>query len=303
MYTCKYCQQEFEKSSALAGHVSHCSKNPNKKRTHEMYKNAARIGRLNYISKHPELYAEKDFDCTCNVCGNHYTVHITQKRFDKGDYRKTCSPRCANSHEHTQEWKDKISKGLKNSQKFYESYKNSLTKICKFCGKEFERKRKKDGHLSGTDFCSKECLSAFLSKNSKEKGCGGYISDKTYGHAGKYKGIRCDSSWELAFLVYHLEHDMFIERCHEVRKYSFHDKELKYFPDFVTDKGIIEIKGRPDERSIAKHNQHPDIIIYNYDDVKPMIQYTKQKYGSNFWDVLYDKKESRALQDRNLFVL
>ena len=294
MYTCKFCQREFEKPSALAGHISHCNKNPNKKRTHEMFLEAYKKGRITYVNNHQELYIEKDFDCICNVCGNHYTVHTTQKKYDIGDYRKTCSSKCSNSHEHTQEQNDKISNGVKNSKKYKkileEKRNKKYTRICNYCGISFERKRKKDGHLSESKYCCEEHKKLFLSKNSKEKGCGGYISDKTYGHGGKYKGIRCDSSWELAFLVYHLEHDMFIERCHEVRKYSFHDKELKYFPDFVTDKGIIEIKGRPDERSIAKHIQHPDIIIYNYDDVKPMIQYTKQKYGSNFWDVLYDKK-------------
>lgn len=70
---------------------------------------------------------------------------------------------------------------------------------------------------------------------------------------GWYKGIYCDSSWELAFLVYHLEHNLNIKRCTERRKYIFNNEIHIYTPDFITDEGIIEIKGRIDKKAIEKH--------------------------------------------------
>ena len=30
MFKCKYCDKEFEKSTAMAGHISHCEKYTNK---------------------------------------------------------------------------------------------------------------------------------------------------------------------------------------------------------------------------------------------------------------------------------
>jgi hypothetical protein len=63
------------------------------------------------------------------------------------------------------------------------------------------------------------------------------------GKQGWYKGIYCDSSWELAFLVYYLDHNKNIKRCEEKREYIFNEETHIYYPDFITDEGIIEIKG------------------------------------------------------------
>ena len=32
MFKCKYCNREFEKLTVLAGHISYCKENPNKKK-------------------------------------------------------------------------------------------------------------------------------------------------------------------------------------------------------------------------------------------------------------------------------
>ena len=58
-----------------------------------------------------------------------------------------------------------------------------------------------------------------------------------------YKDINFDSSWELAFILYHLDHNLMIQRCTERRYYIFEGIEHTYIPDFITDDGIIEIKG------------------------------------------------------------
>ena len=49
MFKCKFCNREFEKSTALAGHISHCKENPNKKRTDESYKKWSNTGTKNFI--------------------------------------------------------------------------------------------------------------------------------------------------------------------------------------------------------------------------------------------------------------
>ena len=108
-------------------------------------------------------------------------------------------------------------------------------------------------------------------------------------HKGKYHGIRCDSSWVLAFLVWHLDNNKYIERCKEKRQYIFEDKTKIYFPDFVTDDGIIEIKGSNTKNAKAKKLYNPDIKVLYTREIKPYIEYAKTKYGENFWEILYDK--------------
>lgn len=104
---------------------------------------------------------------------------------------------------------------------------------------------------------------------------------------GKYKGIRCDSSWELAFLIYHFDHNLNIKRCEERRKYVFNGKELNYVPDFITDKGIIELKGCSSPGWRAKLEYNPDIIVYYKKEIQPYLDYVIGKYGEDFTK-LYD---------------
>lgn len=109
------------------------------------------------------------------------------------------------------------------------------------------------------------------------------------GKKGHYKGIYCDSTWELAFLVYYIEHNLKVERCKEEREYLFNNEKHFYYPDFITDEGIIEVKGRIDKKAIEKHKQNADVIVYDKYKMKPILEYVSNKYGKEFWKVLYDK--------------
>ena len=59
-----------------------------------------------------------------------------------------------------------------------------------------------------------------------------------------YKNIWCDSSWELAFVIYHLDNNFTIERNKLGLDYNYNNKDRKYFPDFIVDNIYYEIKGR-----------------------------------------------------------
>lgn len=109
------------------------------------------------------------------------------------------------------------------------------------------------------------------------------------GKKGHYNGFYCDSTWELAFLVYYYEHNLFVERCKEKRKYIYENEEHIYCPDFITNEGVIEVKGRKDKKAIEKQKQHPDVIVYDKDKMKEILEYVINKYGHEYWKVLYDK--------------
>ena len=131
----------------------------------------------------------------------------------------------------------------------------------------------------------KKKISETMRKNKKS---GGYRINSGKGKQGWYKGIFCDSSWELAFLYYYLEHNLKIERCKEIRKYIINGEEHKYIPDFVTDQGIIEIKGYMSEKSKQKSFQNPDIKILMYDDIKFYLDFVIKRFGKNFYEKLYE---------------
>ena len=288
MFKCKYCNREFEKSTALAGHISHCKENPNKKRTKETWQNAGKkvSHTLNerhkqYKQLHPEKYIIHEYKCNCEKCGKEYIVNIAQEQFENGKYKKNCSRSCANGHIVSEETKRKISESVKNSDKVKLAViKQYKTYICKVCGKEF--KMTDNRNVSGRQYCSLECKHKYLSEHT-----GGYRNGSGHGKSGWYKGIHCDSTWELAFLIYHLDNNLKIERCKEQRKYIYNGIEHTYFPDFVTDKGIIEIKGYSTPQWEAKQEQNKDVITLYKKDIQPYINYVKEKYGNNL-EILYD---------------
>lgn len=69
----------------------------------------------------------------------------------------------------------------------------------------------------------------------------------------------------------------------------FNNEEHIYIPDFITDDGIIEIKGYSNKQWKQKELQNPDIKVLYYKDVKIYLDYAISKYGDRFWEILYNK--------------
>lgn len=116
----------------------------------------------------------------------------------------------------------------------------------------------------------------------KSQNAGGKRIGSGRGKKGWYKGIFCDSSWELAFVIYHFDHNLNIKRCEEKRTYIWDGETHTYIPDFITDDGIIEIKGYKTEQWIEKYKQNPDIKVLYEDDMKQYLEYVISKYGKNY---------------------
>lgn len=61
---------------------------------------------------------------------------------------------------------------------------------------------------------------------------------------GYYKGMYCGSSYELAYVIYNLDHNIAFARCDRYYEYEYKGKKHLYFPDFeLADGTIIEVKG------------------------------------------------------------
>lgn len=105
---------------------------------------------------------------------------------------------------------------------------------------------------------------------------------------GSYKGYYCDSSWELAYIIYNLEHGILFSRNKIGFNYIFNNKIHKYYPDFIIGEKYVEIKGYFTDQVNEKIKQFPlNLEIIDKEKIKPYLEYTINKYGKDFIK-LYD---------------
>jgi hypothetical protein len=121
-----------------------------------------------------------------------------------------------------------------------------------------------------------------LSAVARERKFGGYTQGSGVGKKGWYQGFFCDSSWELAFVIYCLDHNISIRRNTEKRQYTWQGKRRNYIPDFVVNGVITEIKGFDSEQWQEKIRENPDVVVMYETDMLPILEYVKSKYGKNF---------------------
>lgn len=113
---------------------------------------------------------------------------------------------------------------------------------------------------------------------------GGYRLNSGRGKKGYYKEYWCDSSWELAFVIYNLEHNIKFERNWKQFEYNFEGESHHYIPDFIMEDGsYTEIKGYDTPKSNARHEQFPyKLIILHKKEMKPILEYVIEKYGKAY---------------------
>lgn len=105
---CTYCGEHLMMNKkTFANHVRWCKLNPkyeeNRNKTILKIKEKTTHTRLKYI-------------CKCEVCGNEYEIITTEKQYNKGNYKKTCSKECSHKlsykNSNTEQRNEKISKSL-----------------------------------------------------------------------------------------------------------------------------------------------------------------------------------------------
>ena len=142
--------------------------------------------------------------------------------------------------------------------------------------------------------CSKDCKNKLQSYTMSTKTRQGIQHTNVRGRYkfGTYKGIFCDSSWELAFVLYLLDHNIdFRRNTSESFQYVYEGKTHNFFPDFIIDGVYYEIKNYRSALTDAKVACFPknlQLIVLYYSEVKQYLAYAISKYGKNFFH-LYDE--------------
>lgn len=118
---------------------------------------------------------------------------------------------------------------------------------------------------------------------------GGYRLGSGRGKKGWYKGFFCDSSYELAYVIYNLDNNIKIERNTEIRTYEWEGRTRQYIPDFICDGVLVEIKGFKTEQWLAKLSHNTDVTVLYEEDLQNVFDYVINKYGKDFIS-LYEEK-------------
>jgi hypothetical protein len=134
--------------------------------------------------------------------------------------------------------------------------------------------------------CSKECVKI-----------GGPRIGSGRAKTGYFKSIYCGSTYELAFLIWHLDNKQYIKRCQQHFGYVWNDQYHNYYPDFEVDGQIYEIKGQISDVDFVKIKA-ANAVLVDKDTIKTYIDYVATKYKvarDKLW-LLYDQKEYMECQ-------
>lgn len=274
-HKCKYCGKEFETGRELGTHYLKCLQNPNRD---------AIISKA--ASTHRERNGKHLFTVNCAVCGKEYEVFVSNKEYLQGKYRKCCSKLCSNRLTKMNSNQSELNQKRSDTLKLYYKDKRK-TYICQHCGNVYVR----TADNRSFRYCSDDCMRAERHKKLSELAIanqvGGLKPETTHSYykRGYYNNIWCDSSWELAFVIYCLDHDMTIQRNDDYFEYLYDGKIYKFYPDFIVNGKLVEIKGFYTLKNKAKKEQYPDIEFIDKDKIQPYLDYAIQKYGSNFTDL------------------
>lgn len=263
IYKCKFCGRECIGLSGLHFHENRCKENPNA---------------IKYIT-----------NVKCCIVNNgilHKKIHLDElnEYLYKGWHRgygsiiKNFSKPMLNKL-----W---ITNGIKNisinkNDNIPEGYHNGLTfhspnhGKCKDPLKEKQRKIK---------------ISQTAKKNKKS---GGYREGSGHGKKGWYKGIFCDSTWELAYLIYCLDHNIKIKRNTQTFDYEYNGEIHKYLPDFIVNGQLVEVKGWKDPKWLVKEKIFKNIRIIDKNEIQQYIDYVKTTYNCKELIDMYEYRNKK----------
>lgn len=288
------CGKIFSNPQSFNGHKSNCkihhiNKYGNLDVFNNKYKKVSFKVRNTYELKNKEREQQELINWlaklpTCERCGI-----IMVNKFGSGRF---CSRKCSNSRIKSEETKEKIRKSVNDHIRSTGKipFSEKPDKYCVLCGKKINK-------LSSSNIC-KSCSNSSLEVRNKisnslknNPNAGGLRKGSGTGKHGYYKGYWCDSTYELVYVIYNLDHGILFKRCDRVYEYEYNGEKHKYYPDFELEDGsLIEIKGYYNELVDIKAKavtDRPISILYKK-DIEFAFEYVKNNYTYKKLEDLYD---------------
>lgn len=200
-----------------------------------------------------------------------------------------CSRACANSRgPRTEDFKNKVRAYLRENRVGFlkeSQHPNDYAKNprrCEVCSTAMPKYRGVGNNTPKT--CSKVCASTLRSATLRRVlpgKCGGKRHGSGRGKQGYYQGIWCDSTYELAYLIYCLDHGIAIKRYSGYFEYEdTQGVRRKYYPDFEVNGEIVEIKGYVTDNVLRKvESVDRPIRLLTKDLLAPVFEYVTAKTG------------------------
>jgi hypothetical protein len=265
---CKWCKKliSVEKQQGFASHVACCDENPNfekrKENLSKLFKGCNKVDRVLEIRN-------------CLRCNTKFEVEATISEFERDKnkqiLRKYCSDKCSRQRTLSEETKSKIRNSLILNGNMFTPPKRDKKIIqftclkCGECGVN-QKYREQKYH--------KKCWLEIS---------GGIKKGSSRGKSGWYKGYWLDSSYELAYLIYCIDHNIKIERNKKGFEYFYKNKKHLFYPDFIVNDEYVEIKNFESDLTNAKISYFPyEIKVIYKKDIKIYLDYVVGKYGKNF---------------------
>jgi len=270
MYKCKLCQFETDIVTELANHYQY-----NHKKIHSIMceKCGKKFKNEKGLKQHTKKSCEKNIknkqvNHICPKCGLYISNSIEK-------HIKSCNGYGPRRSRHQPKKEKKTFKNIS----FDERYGVEKSKIIK--KKISEKLKGRNGQASTYE---KEIeRRKKISEHAKKNNYGGYIRGSGRGKKGWYKGYWCDSSWELAWVIYQLDNNNKIKRNLKKFEYNYKNEKHHYIPDFIMYGKYYEIKGYMTEKSKEKIKQFNEkIIVVDKEKIKPILEYVEKKYGKNY---------------------
>lgn len=251
----------------------------------KIFLNAEKFGRNHFCSPDCQFKFRKSGKYEkCFNCGKE--IYVTKSEMKKSK-RHFCSVKCAHKciqhgHKLNDETKEKIRQGLIKYNFENESKRNDgkIKKTCPVCEKHFFV----PVSLGKRIYCSKKCYLIDKKCLFRKNGNGGKRHGSGRGKKGWYKGYYCDSSWELAYVIYNLEHEIEFKRNKQGFEYWYLGKKHKFYPDFILKDGTyVEIKGAMTEQNKVKISSFcGSLTVLDNHGIKAYLDYVESKYGKDF---------------------
>lgn len=120
---------------------------------------------------------------------------------------------------------------------------------------------------------------------------GGYRQGSGRSKSGYYKGIYCGSTYELCWVIYHLDHQIEFTRFPG----KLEHEGVKYYPDFLLSDGktIVETKGYEPQESVDRKSKVAEALGYTVNvlrkkDLQKEFEWVRQNYQYKEVFELYD---------------
>ena len=295
------CGKQFEIEKLLVKHQARC----------KTFINSKRLPNGMFKCENPDCGKEHDGSYgsgryCCKKCMNHgASLNASQNAIKNGN--KHCPENFKTPHAEYGRWKCKCCNLIFETRFQLFAHNHEVHPVPKGqiwnkgLTKETDKRikdyaiRYSDGVKSGR--IKPSFLGRHLTKEHKDKIIATYIENRTNNkYRGTYKGIYFQYSFELAWIVWNLEHGIKIFRCEETFEYwdSEQKKTRTYYPDFQLEDGtIVEIKGRVtqcvyDKQDAVINKYKRKYVLLTQDKIQHCLDYCKEKYGNDFLTKLKD---------------